>query len=226
MIISYASHQPIKVSNEQVTVIGTNSSVVYQDLLRGFRDGSQIKVCSDSYDELEVSKTIDLVGDVCTGGEEIERRYLSRITKAFLDDLTDPQRNRIHDSLNKLYNAVQEQLYMIDLPIEVTYDFDLKELTRFTKLHFDAGTANNPCAMIESILKVYEECHLKTTLIFTNVIQYLSTDQLREIEAMIKEMRVSVVLIEFTEMEHQDFYGNADFYYIDEDFVDWHNANH
>lgn len=226
MIISYATHQPIKVSNGQVTVIATDNPVVYQDLLKGFRDGGQIKLCSDAYDNLEVPRTIDLIGDVCTNGEEIERRYLSRITKVFLDELTDPQRNAIHDSLNKMYNTIQEQLYMIDLPIEVTYNFELKELMKFVKLHFDAGVISNPCDMIESVLKVYEECNLKTTLIFTNIHQYLSTDQLKDLMAMIKEIRVSVVLIEFTEMAHQAFYGNADFYYIDKDFVDWHTTNH
>lgn len=226
MIISYTTHEPIKVANGRVTAVATNSSVVYQDFLKGFRDGGQLKLCTDNYDSLEISKVVDFVGDLGTRSEEIEKRYLSRIEKTFLANLTDPQRNTLHDSLNKLYNSFQEQLYMVDLPMEVTYNFDLKELTKFAKLHFDTGVLNNPCAMMESVLKVYEECDLKSTLVFTNVRQYLSTDQLKEIEAMIKEIGLSVVLIEFTEMEHQEFYGNADFYYIDQDFVDWHNANH
>lgn len=136
--------------------------------------------------------------------------------------LTDDQRKSITDINNQLYTLIQQCLFMIDLPLEVTHDWDLKKLFKYCKIHFNSQTMQNPYAIIESIIKIHLECGLKSAVGLTNVAHYLNQQQINDLSKLVNSTGISTILVEFTDLKSQELYTNCDFYYIDEDFVDWH----
>ncbi|WP_281165461.1 type II-A CRISPR-associated protein Csn2 [Liquorilactobacillus sicerae] len=222
MRISYAAHQEIDVSNAKPTVITTNSPTVYHDLIYGIQTGSDILKCySDDYETLEMDHAIDWVGDVGIQ-KDLDDRYNLALLKRLVTVLTDDQRRSITDMNNQLYTLIQQCLFMIDLPLEVTYDWDLKKLFKYCKIHFNSEWMKSPYAIMESVIKIHLECEIKSVVGLTNVAHYLNRQQIQDLFSLIKVTGIPTLLIEFTDMNQKKFYENSDFYYIDEDFVDWH----
>lgn len=222
MEISYKTHIPFQVDNQKITVVGTNSPIVYTDLVNGFQDKNEcIEIVDDQYNQIEVGKITDWIGDV-GDGTLVAQKYLSKVEKLYSDSLVDENRNKIHDQMNELFNTVSEQLFMLDLPISIDYDFEIKRLLKFCNIRFDPVLTNNPYGIIESVLKIHEECDIKSCVVLTNVAHYLTPSQYLDLIELVKQTNQSLVLIEFTEIGCQEFYKNSEFYYIDADFVDWH----
>lgn len=175
----------------------------------------------DNFELVEVKDVIDWQGDVGLS-DGVSDKYNSGIFKQLEAVLTDDQRKSITDINNQLYTVVQQCLFMIDLPLEVTYDWDLKRLFKYCKIHFNTDAMQNPYAIIESIIKIHLECGLKSAVGLTNVAHYLNQQQFIDLSNLASSTGISTLLVEFTDMKSQELYTNCDFYYIDEDFVDWH----
>ncbi|MCT2881464.1 type II-A CRISPR-associated protein Csn2 [Lentilactobacillus buchneri] len=222
MKISYAGHQEIELNSKNPTVIATNNPTVYHDLVVGLSSFSdKVKVFDDNFELVEVKDVIDWQGDVGLS-DGVSDKYNSGIFKQLEAVLTDDQRKSITDINNQLYTVVQQCLFMIDLPLEVTYDWDLKRLFKYCKIHFNTDAMQNPHAIIESIIKIHLECGLKSAVGLTNVAHYLNQQQFIDLSNLASSTGISTLLVEFTDMKSQELYTNCDFYYIDEDFVDWH----
>ncbi|WCJ52385.1 type II-A CRISPR-associated protein Csn2 [Lentilactobacillus buchneri] len=222
MKISYAGHQEIELNSKNPTVIATNNPTVYHDLVVGLSFFSdKVKVFDDNFELVEVKDVIDWQGDVGLS-DGVSDKYNSGIFKQLEAVLTDDQRKSITDINNQLYTVVQQCLFMIDLPLEVTYDWDLKRLFKYCKIHFNTDAMQNPYAIIESIIKIHLECGLKSAVGLTNVAHYLNQQQFIDLSNLASSTGISTLLVEFTDMKSQELYTNCDFYYIDEDFVDWH----
>lgn len=222
MKISYAGHQEIELNSKNPTVIATNNPTVYHDLVVGLSSFSdKVKVFDDNFELVEVKDVIDWQGDVGLS-DGVSDKYNSGIFKQLEAVLTDDQRKSITDINNQLYTVVQQCLFMIDLPLEVTYDWDLKRPFKYCKIHFNTDAMQNPYAIIESIIKIHLECGLKSAVGLTNVAHYLNQQQFIDLSNLASSTGISTLLVEFTDMKSQELYTNCDFYYIDEDFVDWH----
>lgn len=223
MKISYAAHKGIELSSKKPTVIATNNPTVYHDFVVGLSSfNDKVKLFDDTFESVEVKDAIDWQGDVGLS-DGVSEKYSSGIYKQLEAVLTDDQRKSITDMNSQLYTLVQQCLFMIDLPLEVTYDWDLKKLFKYCKIHFNADTMQNPYAIIESIIKIHLECGLKSAVGLTNVAHYLNQQQIADLSKLTISTGISTLLVEFTDMKSQELYTNCDFYYIDEDFVDWYS---
>lgn len=223
MKISYDAHKEIELSSKKPTVIATNNPTVYHDLIVGLSSfNDKVKLFDDTFESVEVKDAIDWQGDVGLS-DGLSEKYSSGIYKQLEAVLTDDQRKSITDINSQLYTCVQKCLFMIDLPLEVTYDWDLKKLFKYCKIHFNADTMQNPYAIIESIIKIHLECGLKSAVGLTNVAHYLNQQQIADLSKLTISTGISTLLVEFTDMKSQELYTNCDFYYIDKDFVDWHS---
>lgn len=223
MKISYAAHKEIDLSSKKTTVIATNNPTVYHDFIVGLSSfNDKVKLFDDTFESVEVRDAIDWQGDVGLSGG-VSEKYSSVIYKQLEAVLTDDQRKLITDINSQLYTLVQQCLFMIDLPLEVTYDWDLKKLFKYCRIHFNADTMQNPYAIMESIIKIHLECGLKSAVGLTNVAHYLNQQQLTDLSKLTSSTGISTLLVEFTDMKSQELYTNCDFYYIDEDFVDWYS---
>lgn len=222
MILNYEGHKPIDLKNGVVTVLGTNNRKVYSDVILGLQDyNDKIKFFDDNYDYVDTKKALDWDGDI-VDSQNLISKYNTEIVNVVFKELTDEQRLTINKCETNLYTAIQNALLDLDLPIEVSYDGDLKKVLKESKIHLSHSLNMDPYAIIETDFKIHMECNDTSCIGLSNVANYLSQDQLQEIISLNKKLNTSALLVEFTEFSNKDFYQKCDYYYIDEDFIDWH----
>jgi CRISPR type II-A-associated protein Csn2 len=137
-------------------------------------------------------------------------------------NLDEKNRNKILTAFHNLESTLQDSLLLEDLPLEINFDEDLKKLLKMVGLHLDHKMLLEPYDIIEMVLKVLEICNLKTIPVMCNVANYLDSQQLNELSKLVRQMNLILVLIEFTDSNFKFIPENAQFYYIDEDLVDWY----
>jgi CRISPR type II-A-associated protein Csn2 len=203
-------------------VIATQSPIVYRDLVLGFQGCNQLVNCySDSYEKLELSHVFELEGDLLLT-QHLSAKYLSVITKNYLKNIDSESRDAILKAYLQLENRLQDSLLLEDLPLEINFEEDLSKLVKLVGLHLDEKLMKNPYDILEMIIKVHCKCNLKTIPVICNAVHYLDQESFREIESLLAQLKETLFLIEFTDQQFQAVVGNAEFYYIDEDLVDWY----
>ena len=221
MILNYATHSEVKIVPGKISVVATNNPVVYRDLVFGFRGKNDLlKVFDDKFNEINIDSSIDWLGDVADAEFDV-KKYLSEVSKTTMDRLGEENRRKTIVAIQNLYNVIQSDLFMVDLPLQVTLDLDLKKAINFCKVHFNSDVMNDPYGIIESVIKVHQECEIGNCIALTNVAHYLDANKFENLVSLIKDSGLSMILIEFTEIEFQEFYKDCDFMHIDQDFVDW-----
>ena len=222
MILAYLTHKKWVFSDSGIKILATRSSIVYRDLVQGIQGKNKMLICSsDNYDPVEVTKTFDMVGDPLLSGD-ITKKYLTKIVSTYITNLDEATRNKIFCAFSNLELALSDSLLLEDLPLAINFDEDLKKLLKMADLHLDENKLSNPYAIIETVLKIHQNCNLKTVPVFCNATNYLDNRELAELAQIAKQMKLMVVLIEFTSSDFLVVPEDAQFYYIDEDLVDWY----
>lgn len=222
MKLSYSTHKPFEIEDGKINVVATDNQVVYRDLILGLKGQSDLlKVFDDDLNFTEINKSFDWAGDLMIQ-QDINKKYMPIILKKLFTTMPDQQRNRIHEATTSLDNAIQESLYLADLPVKVTYDFDLKKALKFTDTHLNQQTLDDPYDIIKTIIKIQKMCELKSCLAICNVAHYMVADQVKGLSEFLQDVIQPILLIEFTDMKQASFYADCNFYYIDRDFVDWY----
>lgn len=222
MIMSYKGHDSISLKNGVTTILETNNRQVYSELILGLQGyNDKIQFFDDEYKKIDISKAMDWDGDI-VDSQNLIAKYNAEIVNTVFNNLTEEQRSKINECEKKLYTVIQDILFYIDLPLEVTYDGDIKKVLKNSKIHMNGSISMDPYAIIETDLKIHMECNDKSCIGLSNVANYLNKDQLQEIISLNKEIKTSLLLIEFSELKNRKFYDNCDYHYIDEDYIDWH----
>lgn len=205
-----------------IKILATRSAIVYRDLVQGIQGKNKMLICSsDNYDPVEVTKTFDMVGDPLLSGD-ITKKYLTKIVSTYITNLDEATRNKIFCAFSNLELALSDSLLLEDLPLAINFDEDLKKLLKMADLHLDENILSDSYAIIETVLKIHQNCNLKTVPVFCNATNYLDNRELAELAQIAKQMKLMVVLIEFTSSDFLVVPEDAQFYYIDEDLVDWY----
>lgn len=221
MKIVYKGHHPVEVLNDKITVLATNNRSVYLELIRGLQGiNDSVMAVDDEYQSLELDKAIDWDGDV-VANNNLATNYSNEIIKSIIKSLTDQQRSNLDKAARQLYSSLQEILFMTDLPLEVQYDGDVKRLINYCRIKFSALIQQQPYDIIKTDLKLHLECGDSSCVGLSNVANYLSSTEFNDLLQVNAELKVPTLLVEFTELDNRKYYGNAEFYYIDKDFVDW-----
>lgn len=222
MIITYQAHKSFEIENGRVNVIATSSPIAYCDLIEGMQEKNELLASmSEDYETIPLSKALDWLGDPVIS-ESLFQKYMTKVTNYVVEDLSEDGRNRIITLYRDLLNAVQDELFMEDLPLAINFDTDLKKLIKFGGIHFDKSLATNPYGIIETVLRIHDRLGLKSIVAFSNVAHYLDKQQLNELSKLCQELNKAVILIEFCSQNYQSEYRDAKFNYIDEDLVDWY----
>jgi CRISPR type II-A-associated protein Csn2 len=222
MIISYATHKKMVMKNEGLSIISTHSQIAYTDLVKGFlQQNDKLLVCDDSYKRLSLNDVFDFVGDPILS-DDITNKYMSIIIKSFVKELTGSRRDKILKAFNQLESLLQDELFMTDLPLQLSFDQDLNKFLKLERLHLSPDFISKPYDIIETVLRVHQECELQTIPVFCNVSHYLERDALQELSSLCNQMKLKVILIEFSDKDFLIVPSNAEYFYIDEDLVDWY----
>lgn len=221
MIFSYSGHQSVKIQSGKISVIGTSSPVIYNEIICGLNDfNDNVKLFDDSYNKLEISKYIDFDTSIVFN-HKLYDKYSRYLIMTVIDNMTEISRKKIDRDIQELYSSIQESLFMTDLPIEVTYDGDLKRIINYSHMHFAFNRTLKPYDIIINDLKIHLECNLKSIVCFSNLANFLSKEEFTSLLSEVNSMQIPLLLVEFTELNNMSFYQNADALFIDQDFVDW-----
>ncbi|WP_220728526.1 type II-A CRISPR-associated protein Csn2 [Apilactobacillus xinyiensis] len=222
MKISYLTHDAVDVHNGEVTVLGTNNQTTYLDIINSMNDYQEnLIICNDNYDKLSVNDAIDWVGDVMSNKVHFTA-YINQFIKKFVKGLTEDEINQLHAVNDKIYRTVQEQLFMADLPLKVTFSNDLINIFKYAKIHIDGSNFSNPYDIIRILIKLHLECNDKKVLGLTNVAHYLNPKQIQDLVNLCNNTGVAVFIVEFMSLNQRHLFEKCNFHYIDEDFIDWH----
>ncbi|MCC4423569.1 type II-A CRISPR-associated protein Csn2 [Limosilactobacillus reuteri] len=221
MKLVYKGHPPVQIDKGEFTVLATNNRKTYFELIRGLQGfNDRLTILDDDYQDLDPKKAIDWDGDL-VANNNLATIYSTEIVKSIIKNLTEEDRHLLDAEARRLYSNVQEILFMTDLPLEVRYDGDIKRLLNYCKIKFSPLVQQSPYDIIRTDLKLHLECADSSCVGLSNVANYLDSAQFNELQQLNIELKIPVLLIEFTEIDNRRYYGNADFYYIDKDFVDW-----
>lgn len=221
MKMNYEGYDSIDLIPGKITVLGTDNRKVYSDIilgLQGFND--KIKFFDENYQIIPTNKAMDWDGDIIDS-QNLMTKYNTELINAIVTSITDEHRNEINRCENQLYTALQDAMLYLDLPIEVSYDGDLKRVFKNSKIHLSSSICMDPYVIIETDFKLHKECNDTSCIGLSNVANYLSQDQFQEIVKLNSELQTSALIIEFIKLDNFNFYENCNCYYIDEDFIDW-----
>lgn len=221
MKFTYNSHKSVSLSPGKIAVIATNTPVVFNEIMGGLNDFNEsVKFVDDSYNSLEVTKMIDLDSELLMN-HKLYEKYSKDIIKAEIDNISLEYHEKVDKQAQQLFTVLQESLFMTDLPIEVSYDGDLKRLLSYSRIKLSAEHEMGPYDIIASDLKIHLECNLKSIVCFCNVANYLSKSEFYELQTEVKRLNIPLLLIEFSEINERSFYQESNFLFIDQDFIDW-----
>lgn len=221
MIFNYLGFEAFELKQGETTVLATNNRKVYSELILGLQGyNDKIQFYSDDYKKIDLNKAMDWDGDI-VDSQNLITKYNTELVNAVFKTLDDEQRNRINKCENELYTAIQDILLYLDLPLEVSYDGDIKKVLKNSKIHMNPLLSMDPYAIIETDLKLHMECNDTSCIGLSSVANYLDEKQIQEIISLNREINTTLLLVEFSEFKDKEFYQNCDYYYIDEDFVDW-----
>lgn len=222
MILTYLTHKKINITKGKVTVIATNSPIVYGDLIQGFKEIKTSLIClNEENEKIKISECFEFIGDPLLSNS-IEKIYLNKLIDNFIKKLDEESRNQIFEKYIQLENTLQDKLLLDDIPLTLTPVQDIKKFLKLEKIHIEESYLMTAYDIIETVLKIYQECGLETIPIICNGTNYLNKNQLSEINNLVKQTNQSLILIEFSDNKLSAIPKSAQFYYIDEDFIDWY----
>lgn len=222
MILCYLSHKQFEIHGSGMKIIATKSQIAYRDLIQSFQKVRSMLICSnEKYDQLDISRTFDFVGDILLT-KDITKEYMPRIFKSYIENIDEANRNKILMAYHSLESALQDSLLLEDIPLEIDFNEDLKKFLKLEDLHLDTELLKDPYAIIEMTLKIHQVCKIDSIPVMCNVANYLDSQQINELSTLVAQMNMKLFLIEFADKDSLIIPKNAEFFYIDEDLVDWY----
>lgn len=221
MKLTYNGHKSVSLDPGKITVVATNTPVVFNEIMGGLNDFNEsVKLVDNSYNSLEIAKMIDLDSELLIN-RKLYEKYVKDIIKAEIDNMPLEYREKVNKGAQQLFTILQESLFMTDLPVEVSYDGDLKRLLSYSRIKLMIERELRPYDIIISDLKIHLECNLKGIPCFCNVANYLSKAEFHDLQAEVASLNIPLLLIEFSEICKRSFYQKSNFLFIDQDFIDW-----
>ena len=222
MKLSYQGFEPVQIDAGKVTVIATNNPLVYKDLILGVKDyNEKIRAYDDDYNLISNDEAFDFDGDILVN-HDLDKRYRTELINKIVAGISPDNLNAISKKSHELFTLLQESLFMTDVPLEVSYDGDLKRLLRYANIHLHPMILNDPYAIIESDLKLHIESDDNSCIVFNNLASYMTQEQFVDLLYVNQQIGTKVLLIEFSEISKKDYYTNCNYYYIDNDFIGWY----
>lgn len=222
MKLSYQGYDEVQIDEGKITVIATNNPTVYKDLILGVKDyNDKVKAYSDDFSLINNNLAFDFDGDALIN-HDLDKRYKLELVNKITEGLAPHVRTSIEKEARELFTLLQESLFMTDIPLEVSFDGDVKRLLKYANIHLHPSISNDAYGIIESDLKLHIECDDKSCIVFNNLASYMTQEQFRELQYVNNEIGTKILLIEFSDLDKKDYYKNCNYYYIDADFVGWY----
>ena len=222
MNLIYAAHQPMELENGRVTVLMTNNQNVYFEMAQALAGKNDLlRLIDDDFSELNLSTALCWDADLSSAPDLMDR-YGSALIKKISNELTVDQRQQLIAKQQELLTAIQDTLFSVDLPLEVSLDDGFQRLYKYARPRLISSANATPYDIIKNDLNIHLELNDCCVLAMKNIANFLLPEQFKAFLQLVEETGLAVFLLEFSEKQQRAYYQNSDVYWIDEDFVDWH----
>lgn len=187
----------IIISNEHISVLEVeNKTTFYRivNLLNKFSLGETIEEI-DFYVENEEKNNIkiNLFLDYFNWNLD-SKKINNELQKNIIDKLDDEYILELTKIYKKLYNTLNKMLLEVELPLEITQDFDINIFIKNMKI-----TLQQKNELLDNLLLIIDIANilkLNDLLIFVNLKQYLSTTELIELYKYSIYNNIKILLID------------------------------
>ena len=134
MKLSYQGYDEVQIDGGKITVIATNNPTVYKDLILGVKDyNDKVKAYSDDFSLINNNLAFDFDGDALIN-HDLDKRYKLELVNKITEGLAPHVRTSIEKKARELFTLLQESLFMTDIPLEVSFDGDVKRLLKYANI--------------------------------------------------------------------------------------------
>jgi CRISPR type II-A-associated protein Csn2 len=223
MKVVYATHDELDIPVGKLVVLGTNNQTVYIDVLNGLRERNDlVSIYDDQYESQSIHKSVDFVGDLLAF-EGLSTSNTNALIKEITKGMSVEETDTLQKLNKQLLDWMQSKLFMIDLPLTVTNDMDIKNIFKYAKIHLQSSFLTQPYDIIKMLIKLHSETNDNSLIVVNNLASYLNTDQIAEVSFLCNSTGITLLNIEYSQDSHNNYPNSCDYYYIDNDFIDWHN---
>lgn len=225
MNITYYPFEPFKIEDHRVNILDVGNAKMYFELCQGFRDLTDVVHISDDNFALQVcSKQCSWYGDLMLS-VDLNKLFLRKIQQRMLELMSDEQQVALLDQSRTVVNKVTDASFLLDLPLEIDTLPDLEKIIKFTGIGFQPSLSGDPFAILQTLIQTHVELGIDKKVVLTNVSHYISREQFITLSEITSDLGVTIVIIEFSELNRMDKFQNACYYYVDSDLVDWRNMS-
>lgn len=153
----------------------------------------EILFFDDNYKEINLTNKMNIVIDYFNIDFN-NKKYLTETYKLVSEQLTEENRKKINNEYRKIVSSLKTILNKIDIPITINEELDITSLQKIFKL-----SINNKDEIIEKLLlliDIEKIFHINKLLIFVNLKQYLSKEELKELYKYSIYNNVKILLID------------------------------
>ncbi len=147
-------------------LINTNNSQITEDLYIYEKD------------EINVSNKLNIVIDFFNLDITL-KKYLNHILKCIINELTEEDNNKFAKNYNNLINYFKSYISKIDLPIQINDEFSMDAIIKITKPSIKSN--NELLNKLMLLIELENKFKINKIIIFINLKQYLTTEQLNEL---------------------------------------------
>ena len=152
-----------------------------------------ISFYNESNTEINMNNKISIIIDYFNFNFDV-KKYTSEINKLVLKNIDEKLRQDIITNYNKISNNLRKILNEIDLPLQIVNDFNLEDLLKFIKI-----SVNKFEDLLENlflIIDLEKILRIKDIIIFVNLKQFLSKNELEELYKYAIYNNVNILLID------------------------------
>lgn len=215
--------EDINIVNNALIVIGTNNPNVYTDLNLGFQGRKDcLKLIDNNSRTMQINKTIDFEGSILNN-EKLFDKYKKPIVNQIIGSLSADQLQKILIKQSEIH-TLAEQILNDNQEMVINNLCDIKKVFSTKNIDFTVFQSSNPYDIIKEDIKLHTRYFSGKILVISNLSHYLLKDDLLKIQNQLQKSNVSILDIDFFELNNSNFYSNCN-YYIDNDFETWNFKN-
>lgn len=213
----------IDIKNSDLTIIGTNNPNVYTDLSLGLQSRRDcLKLIDDNSHTIQINKIVDFEGDILNN-EKLFDKYKKSIVNQTIDSLSEEQLQEFLIKQSEIH-SLAEQILSNNQEMIINNLCDIKKVFSTKNIDFTVFQSSNPYDIIKEDIKLHTRYFSDKILVVSNLSHYLLKDDLLKVQNQLQKSNVSILDIDFFELNNSNFYSNYN-YYIDNDFETWNFKN-
>ena len=198
LIIKYIDND-IELKENEISAIEIENKRYFYRIVKVLYDiydnelSEDIYLIDDNNKEINISNKIKIFIDYFNFKLD-SKKYTNDITKYINKVLSEETKETLLNQYKKIINLYKKELNNIDLPLVLDTDLDIENITKLIKVSIDTNKEliNNLFTLID-LENIFQT---KNILVFINLKQYLSKEEIEELYKYSIYNRITLLLID------------------------------